>query len=44
MVSIFKMSQHGDFTYYLAIRENIIVYIVFCYNHLSFLDLLQYKD
>jgi hypothetical protein len=40
---VFKMSRHGEFTYYLTIRGNIIEYIAFCCNNLSFLVYLQYQ-
>jgi hypothetical protein len=41
---VFKMNSHGEFTYYLRIRRNTIVYVAFCCNRLSLLFYLQYKD
>ena len=44
MDSVFKMCRCGEFAHYLAVRGNIIVYVTFCCNHLSFFLHLQYKD
>jgi hypothetical protein len=42
--SVFIMCRCGEFAHYLAVRENIIVYVTFCCNHLSLFLHLQYKD
>ena len=41
---VFKMSRHGNLSYYLTIRGNITVYVGFRCKRLSFLVHLQYND